>query len=161
MSHNLLANLPCTSLIHRISSRRYKEKMRAINGVIGIKIIINNNSSLQNSPYNFTRNHWVLHKQCLIGCLHGERKILEGGSPGYCPSAIRFLYSVYMQRVLLGASTRKILAPYKLPSLERSQYLGQTRQTWWRVFHWLITAGHFVWRWHELIIVIIILKVSY
>ena len=115
MSHNLLANLPCTSLIHRISSRRYKEKMRAINRVIGIKIIINNNSSLQNSPYNFTRNHWVLHKQCLIGCLLGGMKILEGGSPGYCPSAICFLYSVYMQRVLLVASTRKILPPYKLP----------------------------------------------
>ena len=80
-------------------------------------------------------------------------KILEGGSAGYCPSAICFLYSVYMQRVLLVASTRKILAPYKLPSLER--------QTWWRVVYWLKTAGHFVWRWHELIIVIILLKGSY
>ena len=54
MSHNLLANLPCTSLIHRISSRRYKEKMRAISRVEGIEIIINNNSSFQNSPYNYT-----------------------------------------------------------------------------------------------------------
>ena len=82
-------------------------------------------------------------------------KILEGGSAGYCPSAICFLYSVYMQRVLLVASTRKILAPYKLPSP------GTTRQKWWRVVHWLITAGHFVWRWHDLIIVIILLKGSY
>ena len=107
MSHNLLANLPCTSLIHRISSRRYKEKMRAINRVIGIKIIINNNSSLQNSPYNFTH-----------------------GTHGYCTNSVlltvymekgrSFLYSVYMQRVLLVASTRKILAPYKLASLGRS-----------------------------------------
>ena len=50
MSHNLLANLPCTSLIHRISSRRYKEKMQAINRIEGIKIIINNNSSLKILP---------------------------------------------------------------------------------------------------------------
>ena len=72
MSHNLLANLPCTSLIHRISSRRYKEKMQAINRIEGIKIIINNNSSLQNSPCNFTHV-----------------------TPGYCTNSV--LLAVYME----------------------------------------------------------------
>ena len=72
MSHNLLANLPCTSLIHRISSRRYREKMRAISRVEGIKIIINNNSSLQNSRYNFTH-----------------------GTTGYCTNSV--LLAVYLE----------------------------------------------------------------
>ena len=116
---------------------------------------------------------------CLRGCLHGGRKILVPGRSQKAdhPSAICFLYSVYMQRavlvhsagifLVLGSSKltgRKILAPYKLPSLRRSQYQGKNRQKQRRVVQWLITAikgDHFVWRYHELIIVIILLKGSY
>ena len=46
--------------------------MQAINRIEGIKIIINNNSSLQNSPCNFTH-----------------------GTPGYCTNSV--LLAVYME----------------------------------------------------------------
>ena len=52
----------------------------------------------------------------------GKRNILAPGRSQKAdhPSAICFLYSVYMQKVVLGSSARKILALCKLPSLERS-----------------------------------------
>ena len=83
----------------------------------------------------------------LWGCLHGGRKILELGRSQKAdhPSAICFLYLVYMQEVVLGSSSRiflvlgsssltarKILAPCKLPSLESSWRQGQKKQTWRR-----------------------------
>ena len=46
--------------------------MRTISRVEGIKIIINNNSSLQNSPYNFTH-----------------------GTTGYCTNSV--LLAVYLE----------------------------------------------------------------
>ena len=61
-------------------------------------------------------------------------------------------------------STGNILAPCKLLSLERSYYEGQTRQKWQRVVRWLITtikADHFVLRYHELIILIVLFIGSY
>ena len=49
----------------------------------------------------------------------GERNILAlvRSQKADHPSAICFLYSVYMQKVVLGSSARKILALCKLPSL--------------------------------------------
>ena len=95
------------------------------------------------------------------------RKILEGGSP---QNYICFLCSVYRHRVALVSSARislvlgrsqlrdrKILVPCKLSLFVRSQYQGQTRKKQLRVIQWVITAimaDHFVWRYHQLIIVI-------
>ena len=100
-------------------------------------------------------NHNIVSNPKLKGCLHEGRKILVPGRSQRAdhPSAICFLYSVYMQRVVLvpnariflaerqeDPGTRKILAPCKLLSLGRSQYQGQTRQKCRRVVQWLITA---------------------
>ena len=80
---------------------------------------------------------------------------IEGGrsQTGDHPCAIRFLFSVYMQWVVLVPSARiflvlkspwlrdrKILAPCKLPSLGTSQYQGQSKQKWQRVVQKLITV---------------------
>ena len=53
----------------------------------------------------------LVRNTALRGCLHGGRKILALGRPQRAdhPSAICFLYSVYMQKVVLGPSARIFL----------------------------------------------------
>ena len=115
----------------------------------------------------------------LRGCLHGGRKILELGRSQRAdhPSAICFLYSVYMQVVVLGPSSRIFLVlgssqltTRKILALGRSQHFrnclrsevpgarDKKKQTWRRPGFYgiqLPKVDSFVWRCHRTILMIL------